>query len=481
MATISAAGIGSGLDVAGIVSSLMTVERQPLVALQTQATSINSEISTFGTLQSYTSAMRDKAAALSSVTMWNRTTVTSSNTGAVGAATTGGAVAGSYSIGVSQLATSQSVTSHVFSATTDLVGGGTLTIEYGGWIGGEPPTGFEPKADATPLTITVAPEDTLATVRDKINASGGDVTATIITDAAGSRLSIRSKETGEENGFRISAIEDFSDGDAATGLSALTYDAMSPDSQMTRNEAAKNALATINGIDIVSASNSLTGVADGLNLTLSAVTTSNVQIDVKPDTEAVKTAINDFVTAFNTLATYIRDQTKYDETTKQGGALQGDGAVLGLQSQLRGVVNQESTASGQWSTLSDIGISMQADGTLKVDSTKLDGALSDLPELRKLLATDGSDPASSGFMDRFRDVGDAALGFEGTFESRNASLKAQLELNSDRQAQLEVRLDQTEERLNAQYSALDTNMAKLSQLSNFVTQQLSVLSFSSGS
>jgi flagellar hook-associated protein 2 len=476
MATITSTGIGSGLDVATIVGSLMAIERRPLVQLQSDASGLGSQLSTFGQMQSLTSTMRDKAAAIASVTMWNKTAASSSNASVIGAAVVpnGGAVAGAYSVAVSQLATSQSLTSRTYTAATNSVGEGSLTIELGSWTG-TPPTAFTAKTGATPIAVTVEATDTLETVRDKINGADGGVSATIITDASGARLSIRSKTTGEENAFRISASETADDGVASTGLSALAYDPSAGVSNMTRNEVATNALATINGISITSASNTLNEVVDGLTLTLSSVTTTPVQVNVTPDTASVKTAINDFVTAFNALATFIQTQTKYDEATKVGGPLQGDSAVLGFQTQLRGVLNEASSASSTWSTLSDIGITMQKDGTLRTDSTKLDAALTNLPELRKLLATDGSSTASSGFMDRFRDLGDAVLATDGTFDSRTDSLNARIESNKDRQEQMQNRLTLTEARLNAQYQALDATMGRLSGQSSYVTQQLAML------
>jgi flagellar hook-associated protein 2 len=476
MATITSTGIGSGLDVATIVGSLMAIERRPLVQLQSDASGLGSQLSTFGQMQSLTSTMRDKAAAIASVTMWNKTAASSSNTSVIGASVVpnGGAVAGAYSIAVSQLATSQSLTSRTYTAATNSVGEGSLTIELGSWTG-TPPTAFTAKTGATPIAVTVEATDTLETLRDKINGADGGVSATIITDVSGARLSIRSKATGEENAFRISATETADDGVASTGLSALAYDPSAGVSNMTRNEVATNALATINGISITSASNTLNEVVDGLTLTLSSVTTTPVQVNVTPDTASVKTAINDFVTAFNALATFIQTQTKYDEATKVGGPLQGDSAVLGFQTQLRGVLNEASSASSTWSTLSDIGITMQKDGTLRTDSTKLDAALTNLPELRKLLATDGSSTASSGFMDRFRDLGDAVLATDGTFDSRTDSLNARIESNKDRQEQMQNRLTLTEARLNAQYQALDATMGRLSGQSSYVTQQLAML------
>jgi flagellar hook-associated protein 2 len=298
---------------------------------------------------------------------------------------------------------------------------------------------------------------------------------------------LRSTATGAENGFRISAVEDSSDGVANTGLSALAYDAaedpLTPDpvSQMTRSETAGNANATVNGIAITSASNKLEDVADGLTLTLLKPTTSTITVAVKEDTESVKTAITAFTTAFNALASFIATQTKYDAATKTGGTLQGDRTTGTVLSGLRGVINQSSSASSTFSRLSDIGITMKADGTLETNSTKLEAALANRTELQKALATDGSDSAGSGFMDRFRDLGAALLDTEGSLTTRTSSLESMLARNSKSQDAMETRLAQTQKRLEAQYQALDTNMAKLTSLSSYLTNQLASLSTTSSS
>jgi flagellar hook-associated protein 2 len=125
--------------------------------------------------------------------------------------------------------------------------------------------------------------------------------------------------------------------------------------------------------------------------------------------------------------------------------------------------------------LSDVGITMQRDGTLAVDASALDNGLANPDELRKLLATDGSGIADSGFMRRFKELGDVLLGSAGAFETRNDSLRATIERNEERQAQMQARLDATEKRLRAQYTALDRNMGQLNGLSSYVGQQLQAL------
>jgi flagellar hook-associated protein 2 len=476
MATISSAGIGSGLDINGIISQLMALERKPLDALNTEESTVKSQLSTFGKLQDYTATMRDRAAALTSLTLWGRTTGLSADPSAVKISTGSGAATGSYAVAVQALAAGQTVSSRAFtSSTTPAFGAGTLTIELGSWTGTPTISGFAPKAGATAVTVTIgAEDDTLAEVRDKINAANASVTATIINDASGARLAIRSKDTGAENAFRITASETADDGVATDGLSALAFSRLGS-WPMSLNQTARNAEATVNGIAITSTSNKLANVADGVTLELLKATTGAIDVNVAPDTEAVRTAVTDFAKAFNDLAGFIREQTKYDEAAKKGGPLQGDRAAVGLQNQLRAILNVESSASSAFKRLSDIGLVMKTDGTLETKTSALENGLANLTELRKLFAADEPSSAASGFMTRFKRLGDAALGTDGTFEARNASLKDRISRLDKRQEQMQNRLEQTEKRLRAQYQALDTNMARLSGLSGYVGAQLQAL------
>lgn len=472
MATITSLGVGSGLDSEGIISALLAVERKPITLLSEATSSIKTQLSSLGKLQSYTSAMRDKAAALGSLTLWGQTTLTSADTATVTGSTSSGAVAGRYSVAVQALAASQTVTSTVAAGTG--LNAGTLTLELGTWSGNS----FTAKSGSTAVPITIGADDTnLADIRDKINAADAGVTATIVNDANGARLSLRSTETGAENGFRITAAETTDDGNAATGLSALAYTGTG--SPMALNQSSADAQATINGIAVRSTSNTLTDVADGLTLTLAKVNASPVEVTVASDTTAITTAVNEFVTAFNDLAKYIADQTKYNADAKTGGPLQGNRTVIALQSQLRNVLNEGSTATSAWSMLSEVGIAMKADGTLGVTTSKLNDALEKPDELRKLFGADGTTQANSGFMDRFKDLGNSVLAADGSLETLEVSLNARVTRNNKRQEAMEDRLANTEERLRAQYQALDTNMAKLNALSSYVSQQMSMLTSSS--
>ncbi|GCL65960.1 flagellar filament capping protein FliD [Pseudaquabacterium pictum] len=479
--SITSTGIGSGLDVASILDRLMAVEQRPLNLLQTAATNLSTKLSNVGKLQGYFATLRDKANVLTAPTLWSGTTATSADTSAVTVATGSGAVAGSYAVNVSRLAVGQTVTSTAQPASTSTLGTGTLTIELGTWGAGEPAADFTAKAGSSPVTINIGDGETsLAAIRDKINSAGAGVTATLVTDASGTRLSLRSQATGSENAFRVSVAEATPDGNDATGLSMLAYDASAAASPMLRSTTAANAALTVNGIALSSASNTLSGVVDGLTLNLIKPTAGDVAVSVATDTASAKTAITDFVAAFNTLAGFIRTQTAYNADSKTAGALQGDQSTLSLQSQLRAVLNEGSTASSTWSRLSDIGLALKSDGTLETNATKLDNALGNLPELKKLLAGDGSSTAEMGFVRRFKNLADAALGSSGVFESRSSSLQASIDRNGKSQDTMELKLEKTRARLQAQYSALDTKMASLTNLSSYMTQQITQMNRSSG-
>ena len=469
---LSSAGLGSGLDVESIVKSLMAIEQRPLDVLKAQQADVSSQISTYGKLQSYFSAMRDKASALTSATLWSGTTATASDT-AIKVISGAGAAAGNYQVNVTTLAKAQTLTASAAASAT--FNEGSITIELGAWSG-SPIDTFTAKASATPVTIDIgAGETSIESVRDKINAADAGVVASIVNDASGARLSIRSKDTGAENGFRITTVETVGDADATAGLTALDYDPAGGLTQMTAAQMGSDATATINGIDITSASNTLTDVVDGLTINLLKTTTSAVDVTVALDTETVKTKVNDFVTAFNELANYMRTQMAYNAETKVGGPLQGDSSAVGLLRQLRNVINVGSTASSAWTNLADIGITMKSDGTLAVDATGLNNGLANLSELKKFFSANGADTESTGFMQRFREMADLALGSEGTFQARDESLKAMQRRYSRSQESLEARLAQTESRMRKQFTALDATMAQLNGLSGYLTQQLKSL------
>ncbi len=471
MATVSSAGIGSGLDVESIVTKLMSIEQRPVAQLKTQASTIQTKISAYGQLQSALSTFKDAASALGKTTTWGATTATSSDAG-VRVSTSDSAPAGNYAIEVKSLAAAQSAVTRGYESADELVGAGTLRVEIGSF--GQ--AGFAPQPNLDAINIDISATDTLTTVRNKINAAGAGVSAIIVNDATGSRIIISSTNPGNNSVFRTSG-----DGGAAE----FAFEPGSASNVMTQTQAAADAELKINGLDVISSSNTLTDVVQGLTINLLQPTTGTAQITVAQDNEALTKSVNTFVESYNALATMLRTQTKYDDATKKAGSLQGDSTAVGLQRQLRNLLTSETPASSVYETINAIGMTLQSDGTLKVDSTKLTAALNTNPnEVKKLFSAytfraNDTDPDVNGIATRLRIFADKVMGTDGSLVTKTDGLNSSLKLNQKRQDELTDRLSLTEARLRAQYTSLDTNMAKMSALNAYITNQVAAWNKSS--
>lgn len=461
MATITSS---TNIDVNTIVSQLVAIERTPIDKLKTTATGINSKISAYGRIQSMVSAIGDAATALKRSTLWQGTTATSADPTSVTATATGTAASGSYSVAVSRLAQAHSLASGAMADDVPL-GAGTLTLQLGKWLGGS----FTAKADTAAVPVTIDADDTLKDVKDKINAANAGVTAAIVRDANGARLTLTSKTTGETNGLQITT--------SGAGLEALAYNPPgSTGTGLGQTQPAANALATINGLSVESEKNTLNDVLDGLSITLNKVTTSPVAVSVAPDTASIKKAMEGFVTAYNALNTYIVQQTKYDESTKTAATLQGDSTAVGMRNQFRSMLRETSGASTMFTNLSSVGFNVAQDGTLSIDNSKLEKGFANLDELAKLFSNvDDVTPANQGMAERFRLLSNNLTGAEGVLNTRNDGLKALLKRNSDQQARLEDRVTRVEERLLKQYTALDVAMGQFKSTADYVSQQMTQL------
>jgi flagellar hook-associated protein 2 len=472
--TISSAGIGSGLDVQNIITSLMAVEKQPLTVLQTKASTMQTQLSAFGQLQSLVSAFHDAAAPLFSADSFNLTNSSSTDPTSVSAASTTKAQPGSYSVAVSALASGQTTVSAAgqFTDSNTAVGTGSITISLGSWNAAQ--TTFTPKAGAQDVTIPIgADANTLAGIRDKINGANAGVTASLITDANGSRLALQSTTPGASNGFRVTVADDDSNNTDAAGLSRLAFDPANGVTQMSVTQKAGSTQATINGIAVTSDSTTLTDVVEGMTFSLNKVTTAPVTINVTRNTDALKTMVTSFVSAYNTLSSFLTQATKYDPTTNTAALLQGDSTTTSIQSQLRQLVTQSGSSSSAFSTLSSIGVEFQKDGTLKVNDTKLTAAVKNLPELQKALANvDVANPSNNGFGKKIATWADNLLAFNGSITSRQQSIQDRIKSNQKDQDSLNARLALTQQRITAQYTALDQTMANANSLSKYVTQQI---------
>lgn len=471
MATISSPGLGSGLDVNSIVSQLVALERRPIALLQQQKSALQAKLSSFGLLQSYTVNVHDAVARLAKPELWEKTKATSSDPGTVTVTSSATATGGSYSIEVSQLAQAQGLASAAYASDDAAVGSGTLHLQLGSWNADK--TAFTPKSGTSVVDIPIEPgTDSLEKVRTAINGANAGVTASIIRDASGSRLVLRSTATGEENAVRITANADAPAAPGDPTLDDLVFDPPSGLGSTTETLAARNASATINGLAVSSASNTLSGVVEGLTLTLAKTTTAPVQVGVALDNAAMRTAVDDFVKAYNEINRYIADQTKYDADKKVGGVLQGDTATRSLQGQLRTALSAGSGASSSFARLSDIGIRLQKDGSLSVDGAKFDVALANPVAVQAAFTSNPEGEANDGFAVRIKALAALLTGSEGLVSTRTQGLRDSISRSDKQIERYEERVAQTEARLLRQYSALDTSLNRINGLGSFVSQQI---------
>ena len=463
---ISSVGLGSGINVEDTVAKLVAIEQRPIQALQAKATTINSQVSAFSQLKSQISNLQTQVAKLSSLETWQGRVLSSSNAATVTGTATSKAATGTYDVKVGQLASAQTIGSGALAKGSDL-GEGTLTITLGEWKDGVLKAN---EGGGVPITIT-AEDNTMSKVAAKINAANAGVTATVLRDDTGERLTLQSTATGGNAAFSVAVEEDA----GQPGLKRLQYLGDDSSAGMTRSQTAQDTLATINGIPMSSRNLAFTEVADGLTLTVSqkmADADAAVRITIKGDTATAKSALTNLVESYNALSSAMTTMTAYDQATKTAGTLQGDSTAINLQSALRRLLSGNSGAGGAFGTLSQIGLEFQKDGKLKIDDTKLTKALEKPDDLATFFAADPEGAASDGLGVRLKDFTAGLLSSDGVFATKDTSMKNQLKRNTQDQERLTTRVNNYEKRLLAQYTALDVKMASLTSLDNYVTQQI---------
>lgn len=438
MATISSLGVGSGLDLNGLLDQLESAEREKLEPIQAQRSSFQAKLSAYGSLEGALGQFQDAAASLNDAGTFNA--VKSSVAGdAVTAAAGSDAATGQYSIDVSSLASRYSVaTAGVADREADL-GAGTI--------------GFELASGETFSVSVDAGDSSLESIRDAINAADGGVSASIVNDGSGTpyRLALASTETGTDAAI---ANVDFG---ALAG--SLTLDAGT-------EVAAENAALKVNGIDIVSQTNQVEGAIEGV--TLSLASQGAATLNVEADTGSMRDAVTDFVDAYNTLQGAMSKLTRYDAETGEAGQLLGDSTLRSVETQLRREMSgmQE---GGELTMLSDLGISLQLDGTLDLDEGRLDELVTgDRAALQEFFAGSAAGGGFAGQLDaaleRFTRDG-------GTLDVARSGIDTSLESLSQREARMETSIDRTIERYREQFSQLDSMISSMNQTSDYLTQQ----------
>lgn len=443
---ITAGGIGSGIDVNGLVQQLVAAEGQPATQrLNLKEANIQANLSAFGSLTSALSRFQDSVKALQSQDNFLKQTATTSNADLFSATADKTAVAGSYSVEVVRLAQAAKVRTESFQADEN-IGTGNLNISLG--------------ASSFDLAIT-DDNNTLAGIRDAINASADNpgVRASIINVDGGSRLILTSDELGAANAITVTATDD----NAGDGFDLARLNIL------TTIDAAQDAFIRVDNQDISRDSNSFSDVIDGVTFNLKKAEVGTIEsLTIAQDNNAVKSRVEGFVAAYNTLNNTINQLSSFNADTGAAGTLLGDSALRGVQTQLRRTLT-DAVQGVDISTLAELGVTTnQENGNLQLDTERLNAALTgNFASVANLFASE------NGIAKRLDGVLERYTGSNGVLELRSSGLRSQLENISDDRERLDRRLEGLESRYRAQFTAMDQLVAQLQSLSGYLDQQLS--------
>ncbi|MFC7776983.1 flagellar filament capping protein FliD [Pantoea sp. GCM10028869] len=479
MASISNLGVGSGLNLSDLYDSLETAENSKLTTITTQQTKYQSKITAIGQLQSALASLQTATDKLKSVDTFNATAVTSSNT-AFSATTASSAVAGSYSIKVSQIAVAQTLISQPITDASKLGSttgtSRTITISQG---------------SGDPVNITLSDSETsLSSVVKAINNSGANVSATTIKGSDGNyRLLLNSKETGTDNDITLTVTGD------DTLQAAIGYDSTASSNAMSVQTASQNAKLSVNGIDIESASNTISDALEGVTFTLKSASSSSETLVVDKSVDSVKSAITNFVTAYNKVRSVVGSVTKYtavdsgaDQSTSNG-ALLGDNTVRTVSNRLSSLLT-EAQSGGSFAILAQMGITIDPSvsasgvtGNLVIDDTKLTDALtSNAQSVSQFFVGDGEKTGlGTQLSSTLSTMLSTSVGKEGIIKTATDGFNTQIDELADRYTKMQATIEATMARYKTQFTQLDTLMSQLNATSSYLTQQFSSTSSSSSS
>jgi flagellar hook-associated protein 2 len=437
-ALITSTGIGSGLDIGAIVSSLTTAFGAAQTSqLTNQQSTLDSQVSAYGTFTAALDTLKLALPPLEDPSALAAFAATVADKNIASATTSSDAVAGTYSLQVNNLATVATATSAPLSGTA-AVGIGTLTIQVGG--------------ASTAITIDSS-NNTLAGIAAAINsAPNAGVSASVIATTGGSRLVLTGTNTGAANQITVTP----SGGDGGLASLALT------------TVPAQDAKYTINGFPASSGSNVVANAVSGVTLDLqqaSAAGTSTT-LTVSPDTTSAQTAIDSFVTAVNGVLSSIQTLTSYDPSTQQAGPLNGNATLEAFQNQLQNILGQFTNAGGGVKSLTDLGITAGTDGTYTSNDTTLGNALSaSLAGVGNLLGgANGIATQISNLVDNYTKPG-------GLLDTINQGLQTSLTNVSKQQTALAAQMAAYSARLTAEYNAMDAAVALLKQTQTYLNAE----------
>lgn len=447
MGLISIGGIGSGLDTASIVEALVNAERAPKEnSLNRQEVDVSVTLTGLGGLKASLEELRSAALDLSLSSNFNKRIVSVSDSDFFTATAASGANTGNYDIEVTALATGTIQESQIFtSGSSTTFGDGTLTFTLG----------------SDTFDIAVTSTDTLTDIREAINSATENdfVAANLLNNVTdgidtGSVINFSSSTTGTGNDLVISFTGDASLADLSDNLN--------------ESQTAGDASIEIDGLTATSSNNTFVDVIQDITINVNKIHSpggTTDSLDVKLDTATPSNLIKGFVEAYNAYQEVIQQLGSADSTAP--GLLLGDFTLRQVSSQIRNLFSDNvSSATGEFDSLSALGISTTQTGTLEIDTAVLDAAIeSDFDKLDELFTGD------DGFATKLRDLVNTYTGSSGVIKSREDSLNSQLSRITDDRLSLNLRIQSLQLRLTKQFATMDAIVAQFNSTQSFVTQQ----------
>lgn len=416
--TIRGSGLISGLDTQSIIQQLVQLERAPIERAQVRMRAAESQISALGRLNTAMNDLAGKLEDLGELSTFLSYATSTSNEDAFTATADGTATAGSYAIEVSSIATPEKNRSVAFADSFDAVVGSTLDIAVYG---------------EDPVSITVPDGSTLLDVRDLINASGAEVSASIIDTGSGAYLSVTATKEGHEVGGVASDAVVITE--TVTGSTGQALG-------LTELETATTAAMTIDGLPVESSTNTITDIVSGITIELTGETTGPETLSVAPDPEGIESKLKGFVDSYNDILFAL-----------ERDGIAGDSLDRLVRSELSTMISSAIPGLSTFVNLSSIGIESDAlSGKLSLDTSALSDAIARDPGAVAAIFTtedDGLSTTMSALLERFTNSS------TGLIDASEDNLRSQIDRYQDDIDSKELRLERFEQSLTRQYTNLE--------------------------
>ncbi|EPT8452953.1 flagellar filament capping protein FliD [Vibrio fluvialis] len=438
----------SSLDPITMATQLATYDVQPFQQrLNTQSSQYQSQLTALGKVETALRAFRTAITEMnSSTSSIVKNSATVSQEGYFSATADANALAGSYQVFVEQVATAHQVSASMpanLDSTTQVPTTGTMDFTING----------------TTMTLDLSTLDSdgdgIATVADLVSAINNDsnnpgVNATLVRSNGQTYFMLSSTETGMANSVNVSV--------SGTGQTWFE-DAFTNLNEISAPQDAVIWLgAQGTGLQLTNSSNTFEGVINGVDLTVTKAQTSGeapLSLSVGADQEGTKEQMNKIIEAYNSLMKTIDSYTSIGGEDSQRGVLASDPTIRSIESQLKTLVRGEFEGM----RLSDLGIEISRDGTMKIDADKFEEAqTTNTAALESFFNGDGN------LLDSLDSLLDPYLQFSnGLFKSRKDALQQNISRIEDKQTALERKYDMAYDRYLKQFTQMNQLITKMNQ------------------